>query len=442
MASNQLWISMNGLLVGELFKKKSGALQFQYADEWLSSAFSRSLSLSLPLSKKVYEGDVLFNFLDNLLPDNEAIRAKMQARFHTATIQPFDLLAAVGKDCVGAIQLSSDIEKPLQVIKAKLLTETEIAHLLKGYATVPLGMQDSDDDFRISIAGAQEKTALLKVGDQWCLPKGATPTSHILKLPIGVLTHNNLDLSQSCENEWLCMEIARAFGLPVANAEVLSFDGEKVLAVERFDRKWLSADKLIRLPQEDMCQALGIAPALKYEADGGPGIKAIMDILRGSQKAQEDRAVFFKAQILFWLLAAPDGHGKNFSLFIEANNAYRLTPLYDILSAYPFMGGTGLQKQKVKMAMALQGKTKHFKWDSIVPRHFVSTAKALGYSETLAFDHFKQMMEKTDSVLETIKTNFPAGFPIEISEPILNGLKQKSQLGLRFIESIETNKTS
>mgnify|MGYP001949829912 CR=1 FL=1 len=433
---NRLWISMNGLRVGELVKLQSGALQFRYADEWLKSPFARSLSLSLPLSKKAYEGDVLFNFLDNLLPDNEAIRAKMQARFHTATIQPFDLLAAVGKDCVGAIQLSSEIETQLQAIEAKSLSETEIANLLKSYATVPLGMQDSEDDFRISIAGAQEKTALLKIDEQWCLPKGATPTSHILKLPIGVLAHNNLDLSKSCENEWLSMEIARAYDLPVANTEVLIFEDQKVLAVERFDRKWLSKDQLIRLPQEDMCQALGVAPALKYEADGGPSIKAIMDILRGSQYAQADREVFFKAQILFWLLAAPDGHGKNFSLFIEANNGYRLTPLYDILSAYPFMGGTGLQKQKVKMAMALQGKTRHFKWGGIAPRHFLSTAKAAGYSEKLALAHFKEMMLKTDAVIKSVSAILPVDFPVEISGPILNGLKQKSELGLGFLNTI------
>ena len=433
---NRLWISMNGLRVGELVKLQSGALQFRYADEWLKSPFARSLSLSLPLSKKAYEGDVLFNFLDNLLPDNEAIRAKMQARFHTATIQPFDLLAAVGKDCVGAIQLSSEIETQLQAIEAKSLSETEIANLLKSYATVPLGMQDSEDDFRISIAGAQEKTALLKIDEQWCLPKGATPTSHILKLPIGVLAHNNLDLSKSCENEWLSMEIARAYDLPVANTEVLIFEDQKVLAVERFDRKWLSKDQLIRLPQEDMCQALGVAPALKYEADGGPSIKAIMDILRGSQYAQADREVFFKAQILFWLLAAPDGHGKNFSLFIEANNGYRLTPLYDILSAYPFMGGTGLQKQKVKMAMALQGKTRHFKWGGIAPRHFLSTPKAAGYSEKLALAHFKEMMLKTDAVIKSVSAISPVDFPVEISGPILNGLKQKSELGLGFLNTI------
>lgn len=439
-ASNHLFISMNGLLVGELWKLKNGALQFRYADEWLDSPYARFLSFSLPLSKKVYEGDVIYNFLDNLLPDNDAIRAKMQARFHTTTTQPFDLLAAVGSDCVGAIQLSSERLTNDENLDAKPLSDAEIAEILKGYASNPLGMQDEDEDFRISIAGAQEKTALLKMEGEWFLPKGTTPTTHILKLPIGKLAYNNLDLSQSCENEWLCMQIAKAYGLPVAEVEVVMFDDQKVLAVERFDRKWVNASKLVRLPQEDMCQAMGVAPAIKYEAEGGPGIKDMMDMLRGSQNAQADREVVFKSQVLFWMLAAPDGHGKNFSLFIEQNNGFRLTPLYDILSAYPLIGGTGLQKQKIKMAMAVQGKTRHYKWHSILPRHFLTTAKAVGYSEKLALDHLYEMFSKTEQVIKVIVEKLPKDFPSEIAEPILEGLAKKAETGMRYLASLKEEK--
>lgn len=434
--SNHLFVSMNGLLVGELWKLKSGALQFRYVDEWLTSPYSRSLSLSIPLSKKVYEGDVVYNFLDNLLPDNEAIRAKMQARFQTHTTQPFDLLASVGNDCVGAIQLSSEPTQNDLSVNGKSLNDSEIAELLQGYGVNPLGMQDAEQDFRISIAGAQEKTALLKINGQWFLPKGATPTTHILKLPIGVLAYNNLDLSQSCENEWLCMQIAKGFGLPTAEVEVLRFEDQKVLVVERFDRRWLDESRLVRLPQEDMCQALGVAPAMKYEADGGPGLKAIMEILLGSQSSKQDREVLFKAQILFWMLAAPDGHAKNFSLTIEENNGYRLTPLYDILSAYPLMGGADLQKQKLKMAMALQGKKRHYKWDSILPRHFLTTAKAIGYSEKLAWVHMEEMFMNAHKVIEVVSKALPDDFPQEISESIFKGISKKAEVGLRHLAAL------
>ena len=145
-------------------------------------------------------------------------------------------------------------------------------------------MTDNEKDFRISIAGAQEKTALLYYQKKWCRPLGMTPTSHIFKLPIGFIQHQNMDLSDSCENEYLCLEIARAFGLPVANTRIENFLDVKVLIVERFDRQW-SSDKtwLMRLPQEDLCQALGYSPNLKYEADGGPGIAEIYKISIGIQ---------------------------------------------------------------------------------------------------------------------------------------------------------------
>ncbi len=217
--------------------------------------------------------------------------------------------------------------------------------------------------------------------------------------------------------------IAAAFGLPVANSKLWRFEDKTVLAVERFDRKWTSDGRRLRLPQEEMCQALGIAPALKYEADGGPSIKDIIHLLQGSQNAIEDRAIFFKTQILFWLLAAPDGHGKNFGLFIEAGNAYRMTPLYDILSAYPFMTANGgLRKQKLKMAMALDSKQRHYQWEKILPRHFISTAKKVGYSEKLAQAHMDEMIAMIPSVISTVETQLPPQFPDSISNPIFEGL--------------------
>lgn len=159
---------------------------------------------------------------------------------------------------------------------------------------------------RNSLAGAQEKTALLWYQDRWQRPLGSTPTSHIFKLPIGRIEQNNIDLSESCENEWLCLRIAKAFGFPVAHAELATVGQKKVLIVERFDRRWSRDGWLMRLPQEDFCQALGVAPALKYESHGGPGIADAMKLLLGSRLATPDREMFFKSQILFWMLAAID----------------------------------------------------------------------------------------------------------------------------------------
>ncbi|KTC79956.1 HipA protein, DNA binding regulator [Legionella cherrii] len=424
-----LYVLMNGILVGMLEKTAQGGLRFTYHHDWLTQAGSRPISLSLPLINPTYSGDVVYNFFDNLLPDNQQIRARIQARFQIATSQPFDLLAGIGRDCVGAIQL---VTAPLvefeKKIKFKPVGEQKIASILRNYRINPLGMSQEDEDFRISIAGAQEKTAFLYHENQWCEPLQETPTTHIFKLPIGVIAHQQMDLSDSCENEWLCSLLAKSYGLPVADCNILHFEDVKVLSVKRFDRR-LSRDKswIMRLPQEDMCQALGVSYNIKYQSDGGPGIKEIMNLLLGSANSIADRDMFYRAQVFFWLLAAIDGHAKNFSLFIEAEGKYRLSPLYDIISAYPLIKKNQLQSQKIKMAMALKGKNNHYHWHTLQRRHFLDTSKDANYSSDRAEMILNDMLEKTDSVIQEVSKKLPAEFPNHISEPIFEGLHKAKQ---------------
>jgi serine/threonine-protein kinase HipA len=429
-------VLMNGRLVGYLRKLSSGAMNFQYDEAWLETSGVRPVSLSLPLKYEAYEGDRVYNFFDNLLPDSEQIRTRIQARFQLPTDQPFDLLSAIGNDCVGAIQLCQEEHLPhrVDVTTAQTLSSDEIAKLLKAYRTIPLGMTEEADDFRISIAGAQEKTALLWHEGQWCRPTGATPTSHIFKLPIGFIDHSGIDLRDSCENEWLCLRIASEFGLPTANAQIQQFEEVKVLVVERFDRRW-SSDRswLMRLPQEDLCQALGISPSLKYQSDGGPGMAEIMQALLGSKQAEVDRETFFRSQVLFWLLAATDGHAKNFSVHLEPGGSYRLTPIYDVLSVYPLMQSNAIPRQKAKMAMALRGTSKnHYLWSKIQPRHFLSTAKAIQFPQKKAQQILTEMLERASDVAAQVAEILPPRFPHNISEPILQGMTRlaKQQLDL------------
>lgn len=235
----QLFLLMNGHLVGTLTKDKAGKIQLDYDDHWLSSSIGRSISLSLPITKKTHIGDTVYNYFDNLLPDNSEIRNRIRAKFRVDSNHPFDLLSAIGKDSVGALQIVqhlSDCSQPDDPLTYRELSHQEIAQILKGYQSNPLGMQQVDEDFRISLAGAQEKTALLCHDGKWCLPYRNTPTTHILKLPIGHIGQNNIDLSLSCENEWLSSKIAQVFGFNVANSEIVLFEEVKVLSVERFDR--------------------------------------------------------------------------------------------------------------------------------------------------------------------------------------------------------------
>jgi serine/threonine-protein kinase HipA len=420
-----VWI--NGELAGHWTLLPNGSQELTYAETWLRSPAGRPLSLSLPLrpASQPHRAGVA-SFFENLLPDNASIRQRMQRRFGSESDSAFDLLEEAGRDCVGAIQLLREGETPeVRRITGSRLSEKKVADLLRGALGDTWGQQPGED-FRISLAGAQEKTALLWHERAWHAPTGATPTTHILKLPIGT-SPQGLDLSTSVENEWLCARIVRAFGLAVAACEIARFGEFKVLVVERFDRRLAPGGKWwLRRPQEDFCQATGTPPALKYENDGGPGIEPIMNILLGSAAAEADRETFMRAQVLFWLLAAIDGHAKNFSVFLEAGGRFRLTPLYDILSAYPVLGhGKGkLAEQKIKMAIAARGKNKHYEWRGIRARHWRETAQRCGFP---GMDRIlRELVEQTPTVVARIKGTLPKGFSPQIADTVLAGLETKA----------------
>lgn len=213
------------------------------------------------------------------------------------------MLSQLGRDCVGAIQLLPDGELPVEIyqIQGRALSNEEIAdHLRRVSSDSVFRQAEQSNDLRLSIAGAQEKTALLKRDGRWLLPQGSTPTTHILKLPLGLVGHMRADMRTSVENEWLCSKIMAAYGIPTASCEINSFEDQKVLIIERFDRR-LAADGqwIMRLPQEDFCQAMGISPMSKYQADGGPSITSAMKLLLGSVNAEQDRIHFLKHKLFF-----------------------------------------------------------------------------------------------------------------------------------------------
>lgn len=400
-----------------------------YADEWLSSPRSRPISLSLPLqpSQIPHRGSLVESWFENLLPESREIRARLQARFHLATDRTFDLLTEIGRECIGAIQLvpADTIPPNVRTIEATAQTEAQIAQLIRRTTSIrPFG-GDDPEDFRISLAGMQEKTALLKHEGQWCIPHGSTPTTHLLKLPLGDVGVMQADMSHSVENEWLCAQIVAAYGLPMAACEIATFEDQRVLVVERFDRRLMDTGWLARLPQEDFCQALGTPASLKYESDGGPGIADSMQLLRGSTHAREDRLRFFRTLLVFWLLAAPDGHAKNFSLQIMPKGRYCLTPNYDILSGYPILGSKAKQiaPQKLKLAMALLGsKNKHYKWRTMSVRHWVRTGERCGLAAEVTSKLIHAAASDTQRVVDQVSNKLPAGFPQQVSNPIFDGL--------------------
>lgn len=430
-AKRELTVWMNGERVGTWTTHRGRPDEFSYTPEWQQSEGARPISLSMPLRPTPFQGETVAAYFDNLLPDSPRLRERIHRRFGTASSDNFDLLAEIGRDCVGAIQLlppnapAPDIE----TIEGRALSAAKVEAFLDGMLNATGGRYPDDNDFRISLAGAQEKTALLRQGTHWRMPLGTTPTTHILKLPIGG-GGGGIDLSTSVENEWFCAQILKAYGVPVADCWIEQFGERTVLVVERFDRRRSSDKKwIVRLPQEDCCQALGLPSARKYESDGGPGIRRIMDLLLGSSRAEEDRRDFLKTQMLFWMLCAIDGHAKNFSVFLEARGGYRLTPRYDVLSALPVLGTTRgkLQPKKVKMAMAVQGKARHYLWHTIQARHWEETAHRCGMSA--AYPALKdELISMTPNIVRIVANALPRGFPESIAVPILKGLEHHAEL--------------
>lgn len=431
------WI--NGLLVGQWIIPASGVMEFRYDSGWVTSPQGRPLSLSLPINfdGRPLKGAEVGYYFDNLLPDSEPIRRRLQTKFCTESQDAFDLLEAIGRDCVGAVQLLPENKTPEDVftIQVEPLDDLQVEQRLISAVTPsgPLGRSlaaGDEDDFRISIAGAQEKTAFTWHDGRWCRPLGATPTTHIFKLPLGLVGARQADMHTSIENEWLCAQVLWAYGLPVANCEIRHFGAKKVLVVERFDRR-LSGDGSywLRLPQEDFCQALGRPSSAKYETDGGPGVIEICRLLATSETPTEDIGTFLRSQLIFWMLAATDGHAKNFSIHLLPQGRYRLTPLYDVLSVWPIVGGAPnqLDYKKLNLAMAMRGKNKHYDLASIQRRHFIETAKKCGFGDIAMEAAVADIIALTPKVIEEVGRKLPESFPLHVFDSIAAGLRQSAR---------------
>lgn len=420
-------VFLNGRLVGRLTKAPPGFIDFQYDTSWLDWQHAFPVSLSLPLREDRYTGEAITTVLDNLLPDSSEIRLRVAERTAAQGTDPFSLLGAIGRDCVGALQFLPEGMDPgvAGLIAGSAIDDTGIAELLGGLRQSPLGIRP-DRAFRISIAGAQHKTALLYYEGEWQYPSGSTPTTHILKPQIGTLD-GGIDLSHSVENEYFCMKLLAALGLRVANAEILDFGAHRVLAVERFDRVWTQDGRLLRVPQEDCCQALTVPSTRRYQADGGPGIALLLELFKASDRPEEDRTQFLKAQILFWLLGATDGHAKNFSIFLHAHGGFSRTPLYDVISVQPNLDARQLRFNQAKMAMSV-GDNRHYVLNTIQPRHYVQTALAAGMPSEAVNELMQYIAARLPRAIDDVTAQLPDNFPIAVRTSIIRGLEQRGNL--------------
>lgn len=417
-------VLINGRQVGSLEKAASGAISFRYSEEWLAWEHRFAVSLSLPLTPAAYRGAPVIAVFDNLLPDRDAVRRRVAERMGAQGTDFYSLLEAIGRDCVGAMQFLPEGADQAQTanIESEPVSDTEVEGLLADLARAPLGV-DREQEFRISVAGAQEKTALLRIDGKWHRPAGVTPTTHILKPQLGQIPSADgmIDMSNSVDNEHYCMTLMKAFGLSVAATEIATVGQRRVLVVERFDRHWRNAKQILRLPQEDCCQALGYPPTHKYQSEGGPNMKDIFGLLRGADDPQADAAAFFKSQILFWLIGATDGHAKNFSIFLKPGGRYSLTPFYDVLSAQPAVDSDQIAQNRFPLAMSA-GTNRHYRLNEVTGRHFVQSGKSAGLGTGLMRAAINELMDRARDAPTVAREAMPVDFAEPVHESIAAAL--------------------
>ena len=414
---------LNGQPAGILQLSDSAALSFTYYHDWLLSKHAIPISLSLPLREKPHQGVAVMTCLENLLPDNQEIRERIATLVCAKGTDAWHMLEKIGRDCVGALQFvsgeNSDIPE-IGELEGEPVSEAQIANILRNLANAPLGLNEKDD-FRICIAGAQEKTALLRYENTWIRPSGFTPTTHILKTQLGVLPAG-INLSDSVENEYFCMKFCHAMGMNVADVRIADFEDIRSLVITRFDRYWTGNGKLLRLPQEDFCQALAIPTDQKYQMDGGPGITEGTGLLAGSDDSEKEQSAFFRAQLLFWLLGATDGHGKNFSIALRSGG-FHMTPLYDVLSAQKAVDDGQITRNRMRLAMKVAG---HYRINEIVPRHFPRAAKTAGFGVTLAENILSDIAAKIEPALDRVFADLPDDFPMPVADIIAAGIRSRA----------------
>lgn len=349
-------------------------------------------SLSMPMGQREHEDRTIRPYLEGLLPDNDWILRRWGSQFHVSARNPFTLLAHVGEDCAGAVQfcrpdrvaeLQANADPPV-----RWLSEVEVAGTLRELRTENATGRVAADPGYFSLPGAQPKTALLYQDGRWGVPSGRTPTTHILKPPLG-------DLDGFAENEHVCLRLAGALGLPVARSEVTRFDGEVAIVVERYDRVAVG-ESIARVHQEDFCQALGVPPRIKYEAEGGPGAGAMARVLREFSSApDEDIDTLLRALALNWVIGGTDAHAKNFSLLI-ATRQVRLAPLYDIASVLPYPRRIPLQK--ADLALRVGGE---YRLAKIGRRHWERLVRELGLSAD-GVDRVREVIGEVPGRMEAV----------------------------------------
>lgn len=407
--SRMLDVYLHNKLAGHLEQSDSGDLTFTYDAGYLNSA-SYGISLSLPLQAESFTGSKVKAFFSGLLPD-ENQRDRLAKYLGLSENNAFALLEAVGGDCAGALALYPHGDKPSADVDApEVLDDARLKEVLVLIKRRP--MLAGDDGYRLSLAGAHDKLAVGYKNGHVMLIKGGAPTTHILK---PIIEH----VKDSTHNELFCMKLAHMVGIDTPHA-ALHFVGDKpYYLVERYDRLKDNDGKVLRIHQEDFCQALGIAPEIKYEREGGPNIAKCLEViaLSGARPAA-DQIKLLNIVLFNYLIGNADAHGKNFSLLYRDGKP-ELAPAYDILSTaiYPNLAG--------KMAMKIGGQ---YKPEDVYLRHFHKLGADTKAAQSVMKRQIKTMTKKMLEAAPRLKTSLAEERLVsDVFDDIIAVIKDRAQ---------------
>ncbi|MCA3937581.1 HipA domain-containing protein [Vibrio vulnificus] len=396
----------NNILVGQFVQQSKTNLSFSYSDEWLAYDSAFPISLSLPLVRGECSAFNALNFIHNLLPDLKEERLSLAHSVGMQSIDAFNLLSKIGHDCTGGISFTESRQAPNIGWEYREISTSELNELV----TQRKSFLPFFGEYRPCISGTQRKTTLTRLNGKWYVPQGKSISSHIIKYPMDTIAQSNsvLDMSSSVENEFICNQIAKELGFNVPDIEIITAEsGAKALVVERFDRCFVDG-VVSRRHQEDFCQIFGVPEHQKYQSENNLGVSKIVDVLSLSAESKANNHDFFKFMVLQCLLGATDGHLKNFSVHIAPGGHYQLAPFYDLLSAYPAVGATGLNKRKLKLAMGLKA-SRGYKYhiNKICLRHIEQTANQFGISNANCHEIISDFLAQFSSSLSSIDNRFP-----------------------------------
>ena len=404
-------------VMGELVAGTDGRVSFNYDEDWRSDPATFPLSLSMPKIAKKHGGGVVSNWLWNLLPENElALQRIANDTSHgwqrVSAKNPLALLAKIGEDCAGAIQLvRPERLGDLPEGEITFLSDPEIEARLKDLRENRGATgREAHDKGQFSLAGAQTKTAFHFSADgRWGLPSGIIPTTHIFKPPIP-------GLKGQVENEHFCLRLASALGVASVHSKVMTFGAEQAIVVERYDRQRLDG-RVRRVHQEDMCQALRFPPSKKYQSEKGPGFYDIITrVLASSANSEMDRALFVQAASLNYVLVGTDAHAKNFSVLFGRGGVYRLAPIYDVNSYLPYAQNV----DDCLLSMSVEG---HSMVGEIKPRNWQAQARRCGLPADVWVDSLRDLVARApDLASDVLRQCRDQGLSTEILDRLADGI--------------------